>query len=94
MWNQEKADLLIPKHMHDDLKLYLEAGVIFDGFLLAVLRNDLREAVYSADAINAARLPDYVKYLFNYAPSQCWGSPSNVREWCQDRQIMRDGGPA
>lgn len=89
-WNQEKADQLIPEHMHDDLKLYLETGVIFDNFLLAVLQNNLKEAVYQADSVNIVRLHDYVKYLFNYAPQGSWGSPDNVASWYHQCKMLKD----
>lgn len=82
-WNQAKADELIPSHMHGGLYRYLVSGIEPGDFLMAVLENNLREAVGRADHINQPKLPDYIRYLYNYAPSKCWGSPEKVAAWVE-----------
>ena len=52
---------------------------------MAVLSNDLRQAVDLGDADNQRALVEWVRLLFNYAPGQCWGSPAKVTEWAKGR---------
>jgi hypothetical protein len=72
---------LIPDSMIGGLRRWIENGIPPGHFLTAVLTNDLREAVKRADDTNINRLPDYVKFLHNYAPSGCWGSVENFMRW-------------
>lgn len=81
MFDQKHANELIPDHMHDALRSYLEMGLLPGSFLTAVLENDLKGAFGAADHINASRLKDYVSFLSNFAPSSCWGSPEKVAAW-------------
>lgn len=71
----------LPQHMHGALERYIDKGIPPGGFLTAVLSNDLRNAVGRADAENRERIGDYVIYLYNDAPSVCWGSPEKVEAW-------------
>ena len=50
-------------------------------FLGAVLANDLRESFARADDRNRAALFHIVRWLHNYAPGGCWGSPEAVAQW-------------
>ena len=72
---------LIPIYMRDGLDEYIQHGRLSGDFLNAVLCNDLRRAVERGDDVNRRRLHDYVTFLYNYAPSNCWGSLSNVQSW-------------
>ena len=72
---------MLPEHMREAMQLWLEQGIEPGDFLLAVLCNDLREAVGRADHINIHRLPDYVRFLYNEVPGMCYGSPEKVRKW-------------
>lgn len=71
----------IPDRMMGGLKRYVEHGIEPGSFLMAVLRNDLHDAVGRADDENIRNLPAYVSYLYNEAPSPCWGSPEKVQAW-------------
>jgi len=71
----------IPERMMDGLCRYIEEHCPVGDFLTAVLSNDLTEAVNLADDENMANLPAYVVYLYNIAPSQCWGSREKVSAW-------------
>ena len=71
----------VPDYMHDSYIRYLLHGIEPGSFLLAVLINDLREAVARADRANQAALANHVRFLYNHAPGNCWGSPERVREW-------------
>lgn len=79
----------LPEHMHGAMLRWIEHGISPGGFLTAVLENNLREAVARADMINIRRLSDYVRYLYNDAPSGCWGSPEAVRAWHRQGGLKR-----
>lgn len=74
---------LIPAHMVGGLRRYIENGIEPGSFLSAVLSNDLRGACEKADDENRHRLFDYVQFFYCYVPSECWGSPSKFKDWCE-----------
>ncbi len=59
---------LLPEHMREGMRRYIEKGAEVGSFLMAVLSNDLMEAAGRADHINLERLADYAHFLYNYAP--------------------------
>lgn len=71
----------IPSHMHEAVMAYVQDRLQPGDFLMAVLQNDLTEAVGCADEKNMWALPVYVAYLYNHAPRKCWGSPEAVKQW-------------
>ena len=71
----------------DGLQRYIEHRIPTGGFLRAVLENDLREACAMADDENVKVIPIYVNWLYNEAPSACWGSPEKVANWLADRKV-------
>ncbi len=79
----------LPSHMYDAMLRWIEYGIYPGGFLTSVLKNDLVGAVSRADHINMHRIPDYVRYLFNDAPSGCWGGPDKVRAWHEQGGLKR-----
>ena len=61
-------------------------------FLMAVLKNDLREAINRADPENRKWLAQIVCYCHNEIPSCCWGSPEKVEAWIEmPMESYRDG---
>lgn len=72
---------MIPDRMYDALLRYVNNGIAPGDFLTAVLNNDLKEACARADDENRQLIYEYVKFLYNQAPSGCWGSPECVRAW-------------
>jgi hypothetical protein len=90
--NYKEALEMLPEHMRDGMRYYIERGVLPGDFLTSVLLNDLKGAYGNADQINERRVRDYVQYLYNYAPSQCWGSVENVREWIKMHAESREQG--
>ncbi len=72
---------LIPAHMHEGITAYVETRRPVGGFLAALLSNDLIRAAGRADDENAAALMGWVRFLYNYAPGNCWGSPAAVKAW-------------
>lgn len=71
----------VPEHLADGLRDYIVDRIETGGFLRAVLENDLREACARADEVSRAFLFDIVSFLYNEAPSTCWGSPERVAAW-------------
>lgn len=76
----------LPTHMQEGFKRYIEQRVPMGSFGMAVLSNNLREALGRADAVNRRRLFDIVAWLWQYAPANCWGSPEVVRAWLAPKQ--------
>lgn len=79
----------IPEYMMPALERYIERGCHPGGFLTAVLASDLFKAVDRGDSQNVAALPSYVIYLYNHAPSDCWGSYEKVRDWIAVKTAAR-----
>lgn len=71
----------IPCHSRAALARYIVERRIPGGFLRAVICNDLRAAVERADDANVVAIPAYVRFLYNYAPSSCWGSKERYEAW-------------
>ena len=76
----------IPEHCQSGLRRYIENGCDVGGFLTAVLENNLVEAFGRADLENQVNMRQYADFLYNQAPSECWGSRSKVVAW------MKKGG--
>ena len=71
----------LPEHMQDGVRDYIERGYKPGSFLLAVLRNDLVGAFGLADSINRGALQAWARWLYNDAPSLCWGSEAKIVAW-------------
>ena len=83
----------IPEGLHDGLTHYLKHHIPVGDFLTAVLENDLREACGRADDENMWLIPVIVAYLYNEAPSNSWGSRTNVEAWLATRVIEEPDDP-
>jgi hypothetical protein len=86
LWNEQKANELIPAHMRERLRLYICHRIEPGSFLSAVLSNNLTESFGRADYVNRDQLFNYVTFLYNYAPSECWGSKEKYQAWLCDQQ--------
>ena len=71
----------IPERMMGGIMRWIEHGIQPGDFLMAVITNDLCEAVGGADDENIHLIPAYVSYFYNEAPAQCWGSPEKAAAW-------------
>jgi hypothetical protein len=76
----------VPDGCHGGLIRYILYGVPTGSFLQAVLSNDLMEAFGRADIFNRAGMFSIVSFLYNHAPSQCYGSPEKYSAWLTARQ--------
>ena len=80
---------LIPAHMMDSLRRYIDDGVPTGDFLRAVLANDAANALGRADSNNMWILPVYFTFLYNEAPAGCWGSVEKVDAWLEMKARLR-----
>ena len=71
----------LPEHIRAGFRRYVEEGVGLGRFGEAVFCNCLVEAFGAADEINRVRMFDIVKWVYNEAPGECWGSPEAVEAW-------------
>ena len=74
---------LLPPHMREAAKRYIERGARPGHFRTAVICNNLSEAMGRADDTNRDRLFDIVSFFYNEAPSPCWGSPEKMKAWME-----------
>jgi hypothetical protein len=75
------GNFVIDSFMVSKLRAWVDHAEPIGGFLRAVLENNLKEACGRADSSNLANLPAFVSWLYNEAPSDCWGSPAKVAAW-------------
>ena len=71
----------IPGHMMDAMKHYVATGDVSSDFLIAVIENNLKQAVAHADDYNREIMWIYVQWFYNRAPMICWGNPENHLAW-------------
>ena len=72
---------ILPEHMQDGMRRWIEHGIPAGSFMMSVLCNDLIGALGRADSINIERLRSYGTFLYSEAPSECHGSPEKVAAW-------------
>jgi len=73
----------IPERMQEAIKRYVIDHVRPGQFLMAVICNNLRDAVNYADDENLLLIRLYVQWFYNRAPSSCHGSPTNMVTWIE-----------
>ena len=72
---------VLPAHLRRGLEEYIERGHIPGQFLSAVLSNDLMGAFAHGDETSKAALDTIIKFMWNEAPSACWGSKTFMTGW-------------
>ena len=77
----------LPAHMREGMRLYVEEGIAPGGFAVPVLSDSLVGAYSRADDVNTQRMLDWAYWLYNEAPSGCWGSPEIVSAWMKARRV-------
>jgi len=75
---------LVSDQIKDSLRKYVEEGTPTGGFLEHVLCNDLKGAIFSADAHNKATLPNIVDYIMWEIPMESQGSYQKVTKWIEN----------
>ena len=76
----------IPGRMMGGIERYIEHRVKPGDFLTAIICNNLKMAVMTADEENIANLPAYMDYFYNHVPSNCWGSEAVLKDWLAGRE--------
>ena len=69
------------EHLAGGLERYFNHRIPTGSFLEAVLKNDLRDAMWRATPQSARAIPVVVAWLNEFAPSTAWGSPEAVQAW-------------
>jgi hypothetical protein len=77
-------EYIIPERMRKPLTRYIEDKKLPGGFLQAVIKNDLSDAIGRADAENMHNLPAYCNFFYNHTPHDCWGSAEKMKAWVQN----------
>lgn len=72
---------LIPEHMREGVIGYVMRGWEPGSFLYAALANDFMDAAARADDQNLAALGRWARFIYNFTPSRCHGSPEAVDAW-------------
>lgn len=78
-------EFYIPDHMQDSINRYIKDHTPVGSFLQAVIENNLMEAVARADDENLRNLPAFVSFFYNLAPTDCWKSPENYKNWIANK---------
>lgn len=79
--DEQRAYGMLPVHMREGMRLYVELGVPPGDFLRAVLENKLYHAFARADIINRECLQRYAMFLESDLPAAAWGSAEEVNAW-------------
>ncbi len=75
---------MLPEHMRQAARRYIEDHELPGDFLTAVLRNDLVDAFGKADGTNITAMRTWASWLYNECPANAWGSPAKVTAWTKD----------
>ena len=76
----------VPAGLLDGIDRWVSQGTPPCGFLEAVLRNNLAEAVAYADIDSAKALKPLLMYLVNQCPRGCWGSDERLKAWAAEKR--------
>jgi hypothetical protein len=74
---------MLPEHMQEGTRAYVERGVWPGDFLRAVLSDSLTEAYARADYVNTNRMQTWAMWLYNQCPRPAWGSLAAVEMWIE-----------
>lgn len=76
---------MLPKHMQESTRAYIEHGIKPSGFLYAVLTNNLVEAAMRADHVNQMYLFQWADWLYNECPTVAWKTEENISNWIKQK---------
>jgi hypothetical protein len=80
-WKTHADWRLIPEFRRDAIIAYVDRGERGDEFIEALFSNQFTLVCVSADLCSKQRLMDYAKFLMEYAPAVCQGSPQAYADW-------------
>jgi len=76
----------IPENMREEVRQYIENGIINGDFLYSVLTNNFVDTCCFADDINRKHLVDWAYFLYDELPRECWGSNIKILEWIRKKR--------
>lgn len=79
----------VPKHLREGIREYIDSGRETGGLLMAIFCNDLRHAVTVCHPSSTRQFHGICKWIYNYAPESCCGSPERVREWMRVKKLVQ-----
>lgn len=77
----------VPDNLHYGIMRYICHELQPGSYLTAVLENDLLQAINRGDDDTLKGLVATVRWLFNKAPGDCWGTPRKVYDWLQQSKV-------
>jgi hypothetical protein len=72
---------IIPDHMHDGVKRWVEYGIEGGSFLQSILEHKFYDAIMRADFQNQNAIVGWAQFLSWHLPMQCHGSREKCLEW-------------
>lgn len=81
---------LLPEHIREGMKLWIEDGLLPGDFLQAVLRDKLIMSFATADHINTFYMKDIAAFMWTEAPADCWGSEARIQAWKGLKKMAQD----
>jgi len=85
---------MLPEHMQEGAKLYVERGIEPGGFMRCVLENSLVDAAAKADSINRKHLFEWATWLYSNCPSEAWRTAAKVDAWIEQGGMVGRGSLA
>ena len=86
MANIESGFHLVPEHMQDAVRRYVNEGLEPGSFLTLMLEHRIYDAAGHADSINQSKLFDWIRFMHNYMPGHSHGSPEVVKAYMSGRR--------
>lgn len=73
----------IPEHSRESIEEYVLYGRGLGDFLRSVFSNELHQSFSRADVFNKPKIENYVMFMYNYVPADCWGGKQEYKKWCE-----------
>lgn len=83
----------IPSRMMTGIYEYIDKGYPPGSFLTAIFENNFVIACSLADEENLRNIPAYAAFLYNEAPTRCWGSVKQVQNWKKTQRVVQKPDP-
>jgi hypothetical protein len=79
---------MLPEHMREGMKRYVEEGTHPGDFLMLMLSHNIYEAAGKADRINLQAIPAYIFFMYNDIPTISHGSRESVDAWIESKGLQ------
>jgi len=78
---EKLSEHIVRNHCMNGALEHVLFGTPMGHFLTYLFENDLVRAYGQADDSNTKHMREWAAWLFNSAPSDCWGSEEKVLDW-------------